>query len=283
MSRVALVQPVDQDFALIGFSASEVFAYAEKMKYAIERATQALIEVSQYAMLIQSSVDIAPTPDNLQERKQAREQKKQIEQSYGWTPSVINFYAKLAPHFPENIDNLFSLDFNTIKSLCCEKFNPILERLEGDRLTIVEVREQMREINQANKQPKQPAPALEWKRSKGGDRSLTIRLNDAEAGDEFEAKYKASGQPLPLFLRSLLRGQVDTWQQANDDLTQYLDNQVAKTDEIAQIERQIAGCDRLIAQYADSTNASEIMVRRVAIEDKLRLENQLKQLLAVAA
>lgn len=135
-----------------------------------------------------------------------RSELKAMTEALEWTGSTLTPYAKVGQYIVGiEVSNLELLDCNTIKALCCEKYKPILERLKSERLTVAEVREEMKNINQSVKK-EQPAPrVLEWKRRKTGEHSLIIRLEDVEAGREFEAKLKESTLPLPLFVRNLLR------------------------------------------------------------------------------
>jgi hypothetical protein len=185
---------------------------------AIKKSVDALIEASNYAVLIKRIVDIAPTDKNLSERKDLKKQLREIEEAYGWKPNFVNSYAKVGEQLPENIANLRLLDFDTLKSLCREKFQPILERLEGEPLTIVEVREEMAEINKALKKPKEPPKQLEWQQSKwgeNGDRRLVIRLEDADTGVAFEKQYEQSGEiSVAIFIREMLQRPTATEQSA---------------------------------------------------------------------
>jgi GTP-binding protein EngB required for normal cell division len=111
-----------------------------------------------------------------------------------------------------------------------------------------------------------------------------VRL-DAEVGGEFEARYQEFGVPLPLFVRSLLRGSSpdSVWQQAQQELLRYIDKQGERIDGILEIQRKIERCDRIIAEFANSTNPSKIMIARVAKEDKIKLQLQLEKLDRLAA
>jgi hypothetical protein len=132
---------------------------------------------------------------------------KDARESLGWTATTTTPYLKVGEYLtgiPE--ENLESLDIKTIISLCCDKYRPILEQLQQERLTVQEVRSRMSEINAQLKQEKPPLPAMEWRRAKTGDRSLLIRLEDPEVATELEAKFKQSCLPLPLFIRELLKG-----------------------------------------------------------------------------
>ncbi|WP_290887726.1 hypothetical protein [Fischerella sp.] len=139
--------------------------------------------------------------------KSDRTQWKEARESLGWASSTATPYAKIGEwlaEIPEH--NLDLLDIKTLMSLCCEKYRPILEQLQQERLMVREVRDRMSEINTQIKEQKPPKPVMEWKRAKTGDRSLLIRLEDPEAATELEARYKQSCLPLPSFIRELLKG-----------------------------------------------------------------------------
>jgi hypothetical protein len=140
------------------------------------------------------------------DRKEWREGKE----SLAWDKSTANPYSKVG-EWLVSIDpyNLELLDINTIKSLCCEKFKAVLDRLESERLTVVEVREEMKAINEATKKPKQPKPQIEWKTTPEGERKLTVNDIDADTGDLLESRFKNSGESvLSFFLRRLLEGKA---------------------------------------------------------------------------
>ncbi|MEA5581057.1 hypothetical protein VB620_06850 [Nodularia harveyana UHCC-0300] len=135
-----------------------------------------------------------------------RAELKAMQELFGWTGSTLNPYAKVGKYIAEiEISNLDLLDCNTIKALCYDKFQPILERLKSERLTVAEVRQEMAEINQEVKKDKPPQQILEWKKRKTGEHTLIICLQDVETAREFETRLKASQIPLPLFIRSLLK------------------------------------------------------------------------------
>ncbi|MFB2768584.1 hypothetical protein ACE1AT_04735 [Pelatocladus sp. BLCC-F211] len=140
--------------------------------------------------------------------KSDRTQWKDARESLGWTSSTATPYAKVGEWLADVPEyNLELLDIKTIMSLCCDKYRPVLEQLQQERLMIQEVRSRMSEINAQLKQEKPPKPVMEWRRAKTGDRSLIIRLEDPEAATELETKFKQSCLPLPSFIRELLKGE----------------------------------------------------------------------------
>lgn len=175
-----------------------------------------------------------------------RTELKTIQESLEWTGTTATSYAKVG-EFIADIEpsNLDLLDCNTIKALCYEKFQPILERLKSERLTLAEVRQEMTQINKSLKKEKPPQRLLEWKREKTGEGTLIIRLQDVEAGLEFESRFKASCLPLPLFIRNLLRQQPVqpdiAWQAAPEESTAQMEEKSVKAEEIAEIENNIYG------------------------------------------
>ncbi|BAY21710.1 hypothetical protein NIES2100_14670 [Calothrix sp. NIES-2100] len=108
---------------------------------------------------------------------------------------------------------------------------------------------------------------------------------DAEVGTEFAARYEEFAVPLPLFVRSLLRGESanHVWQQAQQELELYMEEQANQVDELVELQTKIAQCDRIISQFANSTNPSEIMVVEVAQADKIQLQSQWENLHRLAA
>ncbi|MBW4687835.1 MAG: hypothetical protein KME40_22670 [Komarekiella atlantica HA4396-MV6] len=216
-----------------------------------------------------------------------RKQWRQTKESLGWDSTTETPYAKIGEWFmgiePSNLE---LLDINTLKTLCNEKYRPIIERLQVERLTVKEVRGEMTATNKALKKPASSPPVLEWRRTKGGSRSLIARL-DAEAGAEFEAKYKASGQPLPLFVRSLLQREsrqtaAQTLHKAQQEFDAYIQQQSEQVSNVEWLVGEVQRFDRLITEYQDSQNPSERMVARVAQEDKTQIQQQLMQLQVVA-
>ena len=208
-----------------------------------------------------------------------------IKQAMGWTPEMANAYAKAGEWLVDIPPvNLELLDPKTILALCQEKYAYIIELLKNQKLTVEQVRQLMKSLNKANKTPKPPQKVMQWHRAKTGERSLMVRL-DAEVGAEFEARYQEFAVPLPLFVRSLLQRESpdDVWQQAQQELGLYIDEQAKLVDEIVELQTKIAQCDRLISQFANSTNPSEIVVVRMAKEDKIKLQSQLENLNSLAA
>jgi hypothetical protein len=263
MTRLTAVEPSDQDFLC------EIQEQATAL-------TRAFISFCQTAYVAKAT--------------STRSQTRETNQSLGWTSTTATPYAKVG-EWLGNVDpiNLELLDIKTIMALCCEKYLPIIERLKDDRLTVAEVREEMTNINKALQKPKEPPKVLEWKQTKRGvsgagqnaRRFCVIRLEDPEAGAEFEAQFKQSEQPLPLFIRGLLRRDeqpADVWQQAQNEVSVYINTQGDAADEIAELMRRISECDRIIAQYANSINPSERMVKRITIEEKSKHQYRLEQL-----
>jgi hypothetical protein len=182
-----------------------------------------------------------------------RTELKAIQESLEWTATTATSYAKVGEFIAEiEPSNLDLLDCNTIKALCCDKFQPILERLKSERLTVAEVRQEMTQINKSMKKEKPPQRLLEWKRGKTGERSLRsaslsliICLQDAEAGAEFESRFKASCLPLPFFIRNLLRQQPVqpdmNWQPGSEESVAQMEEKLPQAEEIAEIEKVICG------------------------------------------
>ncbi|NDJ20993.1 hypothetical protein GS682_04900 [Nostoc sp. B(2019)] len=237
---------------------------------------------------------------------------RETKESMGWAGSTATPYVHVGEWLGEiDPSNLELLDIKTIMALCNNKYLSIIERLKSDRLTVAEVREEMKAINKETKKPKEPPKVLEWKQSKRGDRFCIIRLEDPLAGAEFENHLKSSRQPLPLFIRSLLQrntapdtclekfGETETiapnqfaqvmepaqgvsptfsWQQAQNELAIHIEEQSYEIDEVQQIQKDICNCDRIIAQYAGSNNPSERMMWRVSLEEKAKHQYRLEQL-----
>ncbi len=188
--------------------------------------------------------------------------------------------------------NLELLDPKTILALCQEKYSYIIDLLKNQKLTVEQVCKLMRSLNAASKKPKPPQPVMQWHKAKTGERSLIVRL-DAEVGAEFEARCKEFAVPLPLFVRSLLglaqpsllRGESPNhvWQQAQQELMVFMEEQADRVDELVKIQTEIERCDRIIAKFRNSTNPSERLVGRVAKEDKIKLQLQLENLNKLAA
>jgi hypothetical protein len=154
-----------------------------------------------YAVKLTCGLQAEPDPSL------GRVQWKEVLLKLGWTSTTATPYLKVGEYLtgiPE--ENLELLDIKTILSLCCDKYCPILEQLQQERLKVQQVRSLMSEINAQLKEQKPPKPVMEWRRAKTGDRSLLIRLEDPEAATELEAKFKQSCLPLPLFIRELLKG-----------------------------------------------------------------------------
>ncbi|MBD2695256.1 MULTISPECIES: hypothetical protein [Anabaena] len=175
-----------------------------------------------------------------------RTELKAIQESLEWTATTATSYAKVGEFIAEiEPSNLDLLDCNTIKALCCDKFQLILERLKSERLTVAEVRQEMTQINKSIKKEKPPQRLLEWKREKTGEETLIICLQDVEAGLEFESRFKASCLPLPLFIRDLLRQkpvQPDmTWQPAPKESVAQMEEKLPQAEEITEIEKKICG------------------------------------------
>ncbi len=187
----------------------DISIYGEMLNECLRSLTGAFLTACDAARLLKSKFDLAQTGSTVKERKQARLDRQEIQERYGWTANLVNSFSKVAESLSvvEDVQNLELLDINTLKSLCSDKFAPIVEQLKSDRLTVVEVRGQMTDINKALKeeQQSQPKPMKQWRRTKEGRRFLDLNGIDADTGDEFDAKYKYSCMPLPLFIRDLLR------------------------------------------------------------------------------
>lgn len=140
-------------------------------------------------------------------RQYAKTWKEGIE-GLGWLSSTIAPYAKVGSYLIGIEEyNLELLDINTIKAICCDKFQPIIERLKEERLTVVEVREEMLDINRAIREAKKadPPPVFKWEKNKFGQDRLVIFLEDADAGRDFVRQLRESQKPLPLFFREVMR------------------------------------------------------------------------------
>lgn len=210
---------------------------------------------------------------------------QKIKQAMSWTPRMANAYAKAGEWLLDIPPvNLELLDPKTILALCQEKYCYIIDLLKNQKLTVEQVCKLMRSLNAASKKPKPPQPVMHWHRAKAGERSLIVRL-DAEVGAEFEARCKEFAVPLPLFVRSLLRGESPdcVWQQVQQELVVFMENQAHRVDELVEIQTKIERCDRIISRFRNSTNPSEKLVARVAKEDKIKLQSQLENLNRLAA
>ncbi|HYW18737.1 MAG TPA: hypothetical protein VE956_05365 [Nodularia sp. (in: cyanobacteria)] len=254
MTRLADLDPIDQD----------IFSDLQQQ---VQQMTRAFIQMCLSAYLAKQTCK--------------RSEWKAIEESLEWTAITATPYAKVGEFIVEiELNNLDLLDCNTIKALCCDRFKPILERLKSERLTVAEVRQEMAAINKSMKKEKRPQGILEWKRAKTGERSLIICVNDAEAGAEFEGRFKSSCLPLPWFLRRLLRQQPVqqdvTWQPASSESATQMLEELAPAEEIAEIEEKIRACYRTITEYATSTDPAEKMILSLAKEHKVRLQELLQ-------
>jgi len=259
MTRLAALDPIDQAI----FIDQDIFSDFQQQ---VQQMTRAFIQMCLSAYFAK--------------RSYKRPEWKAIEESLEWTATTATPYAKVGEFIVEiELSNLDLLDCNTIKALCCDRFKPILERLKSERLTVADVRQEMAAINKSMKKETRPQGLLEWKRAKTGERSLIICVNDAEAGAEFEGRFKASCLPLPWFVRHLLRQepvQPDmTRQPASSESATQMSEQLAPAEEIAEIEEKIRTCDRTIAEYAQSTDPAEKMILSLAKEHKVRLQELL--------
>jgi hypothetical protein len=207
MTTLAVIAQVDQYPRLQNLDNS-AFGLAQRLEESFQLLGSALLNVCDIAAQLQNRFELAKTEDTVEKRQQAKLERKEVEKCFGWTSNLVASYSKIFEYIPEEFHNLLSLDINTIKSLCAEKFRPIIEQLQSDHLTILEVREKMSEINKTTRKPKKPKSNVEWLTGKQGERSLAIRLDDQETGLEFENQLKASTLPLPLFMRSLLKLEI---------------------------------------------------------------------------
>jgi len=77
---------------------------------------------------------------------------KEIRESLGWLPSTATRYAQVAQHLTElEIESIEALDVQTMMAVSAEKYQPVIEELIEEPLSVEEVRERMKAINQEMK------------------------------------------------------------------------------------------------------------------------------------
>lgn len=118
---------------------------------------------------------------------------KELLDLLGWTIHVAKAHAKVWEWLGHiKLENLELLDEATLKSLCFDRYLGVIDQLRSHPLTIKQVRQLIKEIDNAAKGEKEPKPVREWKRSKEGIRKFNIYEIPEEVGDALEAAYKTS-------------------------------------------------------------------------------------------
>lgn len=265
------------------FSDIDIFASAELFAAELQEATTVFLKACQSAYILKAEFD--KFVDDPKERKILAQQRQQIKEQYGWSNNLVASFAKIADSIVEIEDShLNLLDINTIKAVASPKYDSVRERMECDRLTVLEVREEMAIINKSLKKPKKTPEVLEWQTDKDGIARLVIRLEDEEAGKELERQYHESKEAcFAFFIRELLQRpqiqqQIDSLycEEARQDADTYIES--LKTDEILELGQKIEECDRGLAQYPNPTLGTEMMMVGVIKSEKLQYQEQLKQL-----
>jgi hypothetical protein len=114
--------------------------------------------------------------------------KKRQSAEYGWETSTANPYCRVGKFLGAlPIENIELLDPNTLLAIAKERYQPIHEALEDERLTVADVRSLAKEINALNKKEKEPAKQIEWC---GNPRQLKILMADGSGSMGFESDYK---------------------------------------------------------------------------------------------
>jgi hypothetical protein len=114
--------------------------------------------------------------------------KKRQSAEYGWETSTANPYCRVGKFLGGlPIENIELLDPNTLIAIAKERYQPIHEALEDERLTVADVRSLAKEINALNKKEKGPAKQIEWC---GNPRQLKIIMADGSGSMGFESDYK---------------------------------------------------------------------------------------------
>ncbi len=280
-------QPLDQNFL-----ADEIFTSAEFFANELKKATQAFLRACESALILKTEFDkILDVP---KERKLLAQQRQQIQEKYGWTQNLVSSFAKIGEFFSEVDErNLELLDIHTIKTATSEKYESVRQQLMSDRLTTLQARQQMANINKALKKPKKPPEIMEWETDKDGAVRLLIRLEDEEAGKELKKQYQESEETcFPFFIRQLLRRpkfeeqiqvicaasptDVDdsVWQEAQNEVATYIESQAEIQDLLTKINRN----EQFLERYASTTCPSERLIVSVCLEENSRHRKRLQEL-----
>lgn len=207
-----------------------------------------------------------------------------------WTSHTANAYLKIGKWIDNlkiNTYNLELLDINTIKTLCCDKYLDIWYWLQSQRLAVTEVRISIRDINKQLRKAKEPPKVLQWENNNGEPR-LTIRLEDEDAGLEFEREFKKSGKVcVSFFLRELLRRptldeqlipqqQEDYIEEKSEELPEEIKAAIATEELIHQLNAEYSSLSREIKKFENRLDATETMMYNQAFERREEVKRQLR-------
>jgi hypothetical protein len=300
MSTLALDRAIDQQ-AIANFSENSLGDDLETLEALLQQHLAELTRVYrkcvETAYLVKTRFENAAISGNPKTRRESKAEKEQMLDRRGWTSSVISSLGNVADWLIEiEPDNLELLDLETIKALSKDRFVSIRDRLNSERLTIVEVREEMAIINKALKPPEEPAKEFDWHRAKDGSRYAVVQL-DAQVGGEFERELKEHGEPLALFMREMLRRfktsevrmplnsdqetgdmQSDAWNLAQQELANHVEDQAQNLEQREQLLSELKDIDAVIATCNPPKDALEKQTLKTATGMKREIEQELSAL-----